>query len=214
MNYRHLLFAMAFGIIGTGCTNIEHSRNLANPKVPGTTLAQQVCALCHGVDGHSTSPNFPNLAGQQPTYFIAQMQEFRNHSRMDPAGFEYMWVERRSQTDEQITTLADYYAAQTPASPGPAGTAATLARGKAVFENGVPEKNVTACFACHGAQAQGNGQFPRLAHQHADYIVKQLTVFQRTDERPEGALMKTVAHELTADDMANVAAYLQSLPSP
>lgn len=205
---------MAFGIIGSGCSNVEHSRNLANPKVSGTTLAQQVCALCHGVDGRSTSPNFPNLAAQQPTYFIAQMNEFRNHRRMDPAGFEYMWGVSRSLTDEQIQSLADYYAAQTPASPGSAGPAAKLARGKLVFEKGVPEKNVIACVACHGAQAQGNGQFPRLAHQHADYIIKQLTVFQRTDERPEGALMKTVAHELTEENMADVAAYLQVLPVP
>jgi cytochrome c553 len=214
MNFRHLLLAMAFGIIGTGCTNIEHSRNLANPKVSGTTLAQQVCALCHGVEGRSTSPNFPNLAAQQPTYFIAQMNEFRNHRRMDPAGFEYMWGVSRSLTDEQIQSLAAYYAAQTPASPGPAGTAGALARGKLVFESGVPERNVTACFACHGTQAQGNEQFPRLAHQHADYIIKQLTVFQRTDERPDGALMKTVAHDLTAENMADVAAYLQMLPAP
>ncbi len=213
MNFRHIFIAMAFGVIGTGCTNIEHSRNLANPKVSGTTLAQQVCALCHGVDGRSTSPNFPNLAAQQPTYFISQMKEFRNHSRMDPAGFEYMWGLSRSLTDEQITSLADYYAAQAPASPGPAGTAAALARGKLVFENGVPDKNVIACIACHGAQAQGNAQFPRLAHQHADYIIKQLTVFQRTDERPEGALMKTVAHDLTAENMRDVAAYLQALPA-
>ena len=214
MNYHHFLFAIAFGTIGVGCTNIEHSRDLANPKVSGTTLAQQVCALCHGVDGHSVSPNFPNLAAQQPVYFIAQMKEFRNHSRMDPAGFEYMWGLSRSLTDEQITSLAAYYAGQTPASPGPAGTAAALARGKTIFENGVPDKNVTACVACHGAQAQGNEQFPGLAHQHADYIVKQLNVFQRTDERPEGAVMKTVIHELTVENMKDVAAYLQVLPLP
>ena len=29
------------------------------------------------------------------------------------------------------------------------------------------------------------GHSPRIAHQHADYIVKQLEVFQRTDQRPE-----------------------------
>ena len=67
--------------------------------------------------------------------------------------------------------------------------------------------------ACHGALAQGNEQFPRLAHQHADYLVKQLMVFQRTDERPEGAIMKTIAHDLTPANMADVAAYLQGMPA-
>jgi cytochrome c553 len=54
--------------------------------------------------------------------------------------------------------------------------------------------------------------FPRIAGQHADYVMKQLLVFQRTDQRPEGAIMKTVAHNLTAQDMRNVAVYLQALP--
>ena len=38
-------------------------------------------------------------------------------------------------------------------------------------------------------------------------------VFQRTDERPEGAVMKVVAHDLTAEDIENVAAYVQALPN-
>ncbi len=39
-------------------------------------------------------------------------------------------------------------------------------------------------------------------------------VFQRTDQRPEGVLMKTVAHDLKAENIADVSAYLQVLPSP
>ena len=38
-------------------------------------------------------------------------------------------------------------------------------------------------------------------------------MFQRTDDRPEGSIMKTVAHELTHDNIENVAAYLQALPN-
>lgn len=38
-------------------------------------------------------------------------------------------------------------------------------------------------------------------------------VFQRTDERPEGAIMKTVAHALTPQDIDDVAAYLQAMSS-
>ena len=66
-------------------------------------------------------------------------------------------------------------------------------------------------MGCHGDHAQGNATFPRLAGQHADYVVKQLMVFQRTDERPEGAVMKTVAHALHPEDMRDVAAYVQGL---
>ena len=66
-------------------------------------------------------------------------------------------------------------------------------------------------MTCHGQAAQGNETFPRLAGQHADYVIKQLIVFQRTDERPEGTVMKTIAHDLALDDIKNLAAYIQSL---
>ena len=65
-------------------------------------------------------------------------------------------------------------------------------------------------MSCHGPEGKGSEQFPRIAGQHADYVVKQLTIFQRTDERPEGGVMKVVAHGLTSSDMHNVAAYLQT----
>lgn len=214
MKYQHILLSMAVGLIGTGCSNVERSRNLADPAVSATTLAQQVCSGCHGIDGRATNPNFPNLAAQQPTYFMAQMKQFRSHNRFDPAGFEYMWGLSRRLTDDQIKGLADYYAAQTSASPGPVGDADAVARGQAIFDKGVPEKNIVACAACHGPQGKGNEQFPRLAHQHADYLVKQLKVFQRTDERPEGSIMKTIAHDLTPGNMEDVAGYLQQAPAP
>lgn len=214
MKFRRLLWVAGMGLIGAGCTSIENSRNLANPNVPAKALAQQVCSLCHGVDGQSTSPNFPNLAAQQPTYFIAQMKEFRGHNRLDPAGFEYMWGLSRSLTDEQIKGLAEYFGSKPAAAPpSTSSDSAAVASGKLIFDGGVPEKNIPACSACHGAQAQGNEQFPRLAHQHQDYLIKQLLVFQRTDERPEGSIMKTIAHDLTRRNMEDVAAYLQEFPA-
>lgn len=214
MKYSHILLVIAMGALGAGCSSIDNSRDLANPKVPAKALAQQVCSLCHGVDGQSVSPNFPNLAAQKPAYFIAQMNEFRGHKRLDPAGFEYMWGLSRSLTDDQIKGLADYFAQQSlPVSPGHPADPATVAGGKDIFEHGVAEKSIPPCGTCHGPGAQGNEQFPRLAHQHADYLVKQLMVFQRTDERPEGSIMKTVAHELTRKNMEDVAAYLQEIPA-
>ena len=65
-------------------------------------------------------------------------------------------------------------------------------------------------MSCHGAEGKGSDQHPRVAGQHADYLVKQLTIFQRTDERPDGSVMKVVAHGMTKSDMENVAAYLQT----
>ena len=192
-----------------GCASPERSRNMANPNTSAQTLAAQVCSNCHGLDGNSVSPNFPRLAAQQKNYFVAQLKGFRSHNRADPAGFEYMWGLSRSLTDSQIDGLADYYAQQKPALAA-ATDDGRVASGRELYQQGIPAKNVPPCMSCHGAEGKGSDQFPRVAGQHADYLVKQLTIFQRTDERPEGNVMKVVAHGMTSSDMQNVAAYLQT----
>lgn len=203
---------MGLALLGVaGCANTERSRTLNNPDIPAKVTAQQVCSNCHGIDGNSTSPNFPKLAGQQEAYFIAQLKGFRSHGRYDPEGFEYMWGISRGLTDEQIKGLAAYFAQQTPA-PNPPIHSERISAGKEIFEKGVPSQNIPACMVCHGPQGQGNATFPRIADQHADYIIKQLQVFQRTEERPEGAVMKQITHSLTDENMQAVAAYLNSMP--
>jgi cytochrome c553 len=195
----------------TACANPTRSRDLGNPAIAGPVLAQQACALCHGVHGVSTSPNFPNLAAQQPGYIVAQLKEFRGHSRQDPAGFEYMWGIARRLTDDQIDTIAAYYAAQPPAHQPAEASAARIAEGRTLFTQGAPDRGVPACSSCHGDQGQGLATFPRIAGQHADYITKQLLAFQRTGERPAATAMEAVAHQLTPTDIANAAAFLQTL---
>ena len=211
MKRASLVIVTATTALIAACSNVPRSRDLANPNVAAITIARQVCSDCHGVSGNSISPNFPNLSAQTPAYLAAQLKGFRSHNRADPAGFEYMWGLSRSLSDEQISGLASYYASQTPIRLTGNADTARMATGKRLFETGVPEKNIPACVGCHGATGQGNEAFPRLAGQHADYVVKQLIVFQRTDERPDGAIMKTVAHDLALEEIRSLAAYLQSL---
>ena len=207
------LVAVAAGL-SVGCANPQRSRDLANPAVSAVTMAQQVCSNCHGITGNSVSPNFPNLAGQTEPYFVAQLNGFKSHGRRDPAGFEYMWGLSRSLTDEQIKGLAAYYAGQSPSPQPIEGKRSRFEAGKTIFASGVADKGVPACSTCHGDEGKGNATFPRLAGQHADYLIKQLIVFQRTDERPEGSLMKTVAHEMSKQNIEDVAGYLQGLQNP
>ncbi len=206
------ILAVAAAILLIGCANPERSRDLANPAVTATTMAQQVCSNCHGMNGNAVSPNFPNLAGQVEPYIVAQLNGFKSHGRRDPAGFEYMWGLSRSLSEDQIKGLAAYYAAQSPAVQDLEGDRGRIAAGKSIFEAGVADQGVPACMGCHGDHGQGAGAFPRIAGQHADYLVKQLGVFQRTDDRPEGSIMKVVAHSLTRQNINDVANYLQALP--
>lgn len=213
MKFISLCVAMTAAAMAAGCANPSRSRDLGNPDIAAVTLAQQVCSNCHGLTGNAVSPNFPNLAGQIEDYTIAQLSVLKSHNRRDPAGYEYMWGISRSLTDEQIKGLARYYASQVPKKQPIEENSSRIAAGQTIFETGVTTQNVPACSTCHGKVGQGMTAFPRIAGQHADYLVKQLNVFQRTDERPEGSVMKVVAHGLTGADIENVAAYLQAMPN-
>jgi cytochrome c553 len=202
--------ALTVASLGIGCSNLERSRDTGDPNVPAKTLAMQVCSNCHGVDGNSVSPNFPKLAGQQEDYIVAQLTYFRSHNRSDPEGFEYMWGISKKLTDDQIKGLAAYFSQQK-TTPNIAGNPAIAATGKTIFETGIPGKDVSACSGCHGETALGNGIFPRLADQHADYMIKQLHVLQKTDQRPAGAMMKPLIHGLMPSDVAAVTSYLQGI---
>ena len=210
--YRATLLAVLVGL-AAGCANEPRSRDTANPNVSGETLAQQVCSNCHGVSGNSTSPMFPNLAAQQEAYIVAQLGGFKAHSRQDPAGFEYMWGLSHNLSDKHIKELAAYFSAQKLQREPVEGTAERIAAGKAIFTGGIADKSVPPCASCHGAEGQGQATFPRIAGQHVDYLIKQLKGFQRTNDRPAGAVMKTVAHNLTRENMVNVANYLQAMPN-
>lgn len=195
-----------------GCSSPERSRSLGDPNVSASTLALQVCSNCHGAQGISESPNFPNLAAQTPQYLEAQLKSFKSHGRSDPAGFEYMWGISARLTDEQISGLAAYFSSQSPPR-GKKRNPQLLKEGQTIFEQGIAANNTPACSSCHGAKGEGKLQFPRLAGQHADYIAKQLVVFQRAGERPEGAIMKTIAHGLTPENIESVAAYIEAMQS-
>ena len=65
-----------------------------------------VCVACHGPEGISTNPLWPNLAGQQDQYMIKQMKAFRDGERKDPV----MAPMAAGLSDEDIANLAAYYA--------------------------------------------------------------------------------------------------------
>jgi len=171
-------------------------------------LATQTCATCHGRNGDSISPAFPRLAGQQAQYIEAQLVGFRDRSRGDPAAMAYMWGMASQLDDRTIKGLAAYYAAQRPVHGTP-GDKALMARGKAIYEQGLPDAGVPACAACHGAAAEGKENIPRLAGQHPAYLVKQLAYFQSM-LRGNAPIMHAVTDKMTFEQMEAVGTYAAS----
>lgn len=173
-------------------------------------LVATVCSKCHGLEGNSTSPTVPKLAGQPKKYLLVQLKAFRDRSRKNPDALHSMSGISQLLDDNMAVKLADYFSAQKPTRGAP-GDARLAAKGKVIFERGIESKKVPACVFCHGQNAQGIGVFPRLAGQHAQYLVAQIKVFH-TDDRLNLALaMKAVVQRLSDEEAEEVAAYLQGL---
>ncbi|MGB8326863.1 MAG: c-type cytochrome [Steroidobacteraceae bacterium] len=178
-------------------------------KARAERLAIGVCGTCHGPRGNSEQPKYPRLAGQSAKYLAAQLHAFKAQTRGDPDAIGYMWGMAANLDDPVIDALADYYAAQSPRA-GRASAAATTARGKEIFTQGVESAGVPACATCHGPDAHGLADFPRLAGQHSQYILKQLKSFH--SNLRDVAVMHGVAQGLKVAEMQAVATYLQAQP--
>ena len=183
----------------------------AGPTEPPTATIQKTidtCTACHGVGGHSVSPTFPNLAAQSATYLELQLHAFKDQTRADPDAQAYMWGMASQLNDASISALAAYFSKQTPAE-GRSGRATLIAQGKQVYTEGVPAQQITPCVSCHGPKAEGNGPFPRLAAQHAPYLLKQLLVIQSALR--VAPVMHGMIKDLSREQMQAVVAYLESI---
>ncbi len=196
-----------------------HAWSDAAPNANATPNAAQqlavgVCATCHGARGISNLPKIPVLAGQGEAYLTAQLHAFKTQTRGDADAIGYMWGMAADLTDEQILNLSHYYS--TAAAPTPAtvstrqAVTAQITLGAHIYTQGIADRGVPACSACHGPDAHGLGDFPRLASQHAAYITKQLLSFQNTTR--DVAVMHAVTTTLKNAEMTAVATYLQALP--
>lgn len=171
--------------------------------------AIHVCDACHGEGGDSKKPDMPKLAGQPAIYLADQMRAFRAQKRSDSTAQAYMWGISALLEESTIEGLAEYYETQK-STPGKPGKAALMEKGRRIFEEGIPGSKVRPCTRCHGDDGEGESVFPRIAGQHAEYIVRQLKEFG-TKLRPHGVIMaKRVVETMTEDEMQAVAAYLQA----
>jgi cytochrome c553 len=188
----------------------------ADPLVPhdesvygAKALVGMACSKCHGYNGISVSPLFPILAAQKASYIEMELQLFRLRARSDPHARAFMWGIARALDDDQIGALAQYFSSQAPARGTASRDPALAAKGKSIYENGVPEHDVLGCIGCHGPNGEGIHTFPRLAGQHRDYLAIQLRQFNR-DALRESEIMHRFTQNLTEDEIAAVTEYLAS----
>lgn len=174
----------------------------------GEAKAINLCSTCHGPRGISTSPEFPILAAQREGYLVAQLEAFQTKTREEKAAHDFMWGIAGNLDAATIKSVAHYFATQ-PAAPGRTGDPALVRQGHELFEKGVPDRSIPPCASCHGAKAEGVTDFPRLAGQHAKYVVRQIEYIQGLVRK--APVMHGIVKDLTPEEMQAIATYVQSL---
>ncbi len=170
----------------------------AKPVLAADTAAGEQkasgCAGCHGPKGISGNAQWPNLAAQQSAYLINQLKAFKAGDRSNPT----MQPIAASLNDDDIKNLSAFFSSQKPVKTNSDPALAKSGEAKAAM-----------CLGCHGTTGGGNGQFPRLAGQHAEYLTQQLNAF-KTGFRKSGP-MQAITANLSEADFKALAAYFGSL---
>jgi cytochrome c553 len=199
--------AFAFALIGPA---------YAETTVPARELQGKIayCENCHGVSArgfHGYYP-MPRLAGQQPEYVKNQLEAFIEHRRTNNIMFNVAHVLSPAMLDALTQSFFKL-------DPKPLVTPAPdslIAGGKKIYDEGLPQSEVPPCAGCHGPEAKGDGQFPRLAGQLSDYVADKLTNWakergQNPANPDASAIMAPIAHSLNQQQIKAVAAYLNHL---
>jgi cytochrome c553 len=167
-----------------------------------------VCAGCHGVDGNSTTPEWPKLAGQHSGYLVAQLQAFKSGTRKNPM----MSPMAANLSDADMAAIAGYFSSQKlqfgEAKPE------SIEAGQKLYRGGNPATGVPACMACHGPRGAGNpaAGYPALHGQHASYTAIQLKAYRSGERATDtNAVMRTIAARMTDAEIEAVAGFVQGL---
>ena len=178
---------------------------VAAAEVPAAVSA--TCAACHGADGNSRDPAYPKLAGMDQEYLLRQLKAFASGKRKD----ETMSTVVEGLDPSEFAALVAHFARQKP-EPGKLRRPELAAAGKRVYEDGNTDSGVPACAGCHQPDGRGNARFPRLAGQHPDYLLKQLTAY-KSGRRATDPLMIAVGQRLSGEEMRAVVEYIAGLGS-
>lgn len=134
------------------------------------------CAECHGADGGGVpAGTVPRIAGQHFRVLVRQLVDFRQGKRWD---FQMEGVATGHDVIPELQDVADvarYVSQLNRDGARGIGAGQFVEQGAAIY--------ATACASCHGAQGEGDDakQIPRLAGQHAGYLMRQ--VYDAVDNR-------------------------------
>lgn len=179
---------------------------VSSPDGRAESLAVRNCTWCHGgaVQGYTPAPR---LAGQHPRYLEKQIVNFREHTRNSPFSKQYMWGAAANLGPRSARDLAIYFST-IPPKPANDGDRRLVATGRAIYQEGMPDSNIVACVACHGPNAQGVSEIPRLAGLAYTYLKRRLEQWGQGYNAAAGPPMPHIASKLSSSQIEALGSYL------
>jgi cytochrome c553 len=164
------------------------------------------CTWCHGTgaQGYTVAPR---LAGQRPLYVEGQIRSFRGHVRDNPFSKQYMWGATAALGQQAARDLANYFAT-IPPKPANDGNWSLVATGRAIYMEGIPEANIASCYACHGPNAEGVRDIPRLGGLAYFYLKARLEQWGQGYHSDLSSPMPIVARQLGPQEIEALVSYL------
>lgn len=195
-------------LLAMACISFAHASTAAEGSADEGQAKAAPCIACHGVNGVSVNPLWPNLAGQHAQYIQQQLEAFKSGARQDPL----MSPMAAPLSADDMADLGVYFAKQTAASLE--ADPAKLSAGQRLYRGGDASKGVAACAACHGPSGKGNpsAAYPAIGGQHAAYVAKQLRAYREDARQTDpNQMMRNIAHAMSDEQIDAVAAYVQGL---
>ncbi len=170
------------------------------------SLAVRNCTWCHGGSAQGYTPA-PRLAGQRPQYVEKQLMNFREHTRDNPFSKLYMWGAAANLNPHTARNLAIYFSTIPPKAAND-GDKVLVAAGRAIYQEGIPDSNIAACVACHGPNAQGISEIPRLGGLAYTYLKRRLEQWGEGYHAAAGPPMPHIASKLARNQIEALSSYL------
>ena len=175
--------------------------------VPPLAERLTLCAGCHNLDGNSSIPENPNLAGLHPDYLERQMRDLKVGKRKSATMAAIMGMVDA----KEFAALANHFSEQKPKKLTRVD-ASTVAAGKEIYDDGITASAVPACSGCHNEDGSGSDKYPRLAGQHSAYVVLQLLNLKSGErDNDERGVMRAVARRMNEAQILSVAKYIATL---
>jgi cytochrome c553 len=182
--------------------------SVAGPLAAGELRPANVrnCTWCHGTSaqGYATAPR---LAGQRGGYIEKQLRSFANHTRDNPQSRQYMWSATDALNPRSAHDLATYFSTLRPKAAND-GHRELIARGRTIYELGIPDANIVSCLVCHAPNAEGVRDIPRLGGLGYAYLKTRLLQWGEGYHAAAEYPMPKVARTLSADEIEALASYL------